>query len=155
MTELHAVDLVRRALGYQRDNLLVFIGVLDDECLDSKPFDGALSIHETLLHLARCYEFYTTSAMKGTMDPAPYKPPAYHSTSELNTLIKRVCEAASGRMAAWNGEFLAGTVTYEGRAVARGDLLAEMVVHAQHHIGQLQLTLRLIGREPAPIRFLV
>ncbi len=155
-------DTLRGALARQYAAALQMLGNAIDACPEPLWFDGGRPhpfwyvVHHTLFwtdcYLSDSMEAYAPPAPFGLeeLDPIGVRPPRPWTRDELRPWLAHCRRKASARIAALTAEAAAAPSGFPRLEIDRLELLLDNLRHAQHHVGQLQLMLRVHTGEEAP-----
>jgi uncharacterized damage-inducible protein DinB len=133
-----------------RAALLETIERFSDAELAYRPFEGAYSVGETILHIAHeeDIEVRYGLAKQGADLPPPYEPASYQDKTSILGPMAEVHEFTSDYLARLQDGHLLGEVgAGVGGSSRRIDMPWHVLEHEVHHRGELSLILGLLGRQ--------
>ena len=133
-----------------RAGLCGLIDQFKEEELHFKPYEGAWSVGEILLHIANAEQGWFRYAVTGELDawPRRYSMDNYSSLDDISNLLKEVH--------AWTETYIAELDRGDYHKVIElpwdekihlGWIIWHVLEHEIHHRGELSLILGLLGRE--------
>ena len=133
-----------------RTGLLATMDQFQEEELQYKPFEGAWSVGEILLHIANAEEGWFRYAVTGEFDewPSGHTLENYPTFESIKALLKEVHD--------WTEATIAGLSIDDYQKVIElpwdekihlGWIIWHVLEHEIHHRGELSLILGLLGRE--------
>jgi len=133
-----------------RTGLLATMDQFQDEELHYKPFEGAWSVGEILLHIANAEQGWFRYAMTGEFDewPSGHTLENYPTFESIKALLKEVHD--------WTEAAIAGLSIDDYQKVIElpwdekihlSWIIWHVLEHEIHHRGELSLILGLLGRE--------
>jgi uncharacterized damage-inducible protein DinB len=133
-----------------RKGLLKLIDLFQEDELHFKPFEGAWSVGEILLHIANAEEGWFRYAVTRELDewPSGHTVENYPTFESIKVLLKEVH--------AWTETYLSGLNPEDYQRIIKlpwneqihlGWIIWHVLEHEIHHRGELSLILGLLGRE--------
>lgn len=132
-----------------RKVLLEIVGKLEDQHVSYKPWEGAMSLSELVLHMTSAMGMFAQTVKNGTFTP-PAAQPEVKTINELKETIQKETEETKSQLESLTDDQLAQIVEFAGMQMPGIALLESGKDHEIHHKGQLFTYARLVGVEELP-----
>ncbi|TCN28048.1 DinB family protein [Mesobacillus foraminis] len=132
-----------------RKALIELVETFEDQHLDYKPWDNAMSVSELVLHITGATGMFVQTVKNGTFTP-PAEQKAVRTVNELKDIIQAETDQTKADLESLTEEQLAKTVEFYGMNMPGMVLLENGKDHEVHHKGQLFTYARLVGIETLP-----
>ena len=126
-----------------------------DQILFENPVKDGRVFGEIIFHLIRSMEFYITGIATGEWKPLPYSLIEYSTVVEILNLYDVITNRLIKLLEKISPEILEEQVSSFNRNATKGEILLEMLEHSIHHRGQLTVYMRLLGKDPPKIPYIV
>lgn len=131
-----------------RKALLQLLDTVEDEHLDFRPWDQAMTLSELVLHISGSSEMFVNIVKTGA-----FAPPAEHevkSANELRETIQNETNETNSILESLTDEQLERMVEFRDMQMPGSAMLEMMKEHEIHHKGQLFTYARIAGIEELP-----
>jgi uncharacterized damage-inducible protein DinB len=132
-----------------RKALLELINTLDSDNLQYKPWDGAMTLSELVLHISTSTGMFANTVKQGVFVP-PTTPKTPETIDELKQIVQSETEQTKSILETITEEQLDQLVEFAGMKMPGMAMLETAKDHEVHHKGQLFTYARLIGIEELP-----
>ncbi|WP_226037891.1 DinB family protein [Aquibacillus saliphilus] len=132
-----------------RKVIIEIIDTLEDEHLNFKPWEDAMSLSELVLHTTGATSMFTT-IVKEDSSTSESSPKKADSIEELKSIVESQTEKTKTDLESISDEQLDQLVEFAGMKLPGIALLENGKDHEIHHKGQLFTYARLIGIETLP-----
>ncbi|MGM0904410.1 MAG: DinB family protein [Bacillota bacterium] len=132
-----------------RKALLELINTIDSDNLQYKPWDGAMTFSELVLHIATSTGMFANTVKQGEFVP-PTTPKTPETIEELKQLVQSETDLTKGILESITEEQLNQLVEFSGMKMPGMAMLETAKDHEIHHKGQLFTYARLMGIENLP-----
>lgn len=132
-----------------RKALLELINTIDSENLQYKPWDGAMTFSELVLHISTSTGMFANTVKQGAFVP-PTTPKTPETISELKQLVQSETDLTKSILESITEEQLNQLVEFSGMNMPGMAMLETAKDHEIHHKGQLFTYARLMGIENLP-----
>lgn len=142
-------DYLTSHWGSVRDGLHTVLDKFIEDDLDFRPFPGAMSVRELILHIAHeeYGEFHLGIVQDIPAFPAADPPQEYPSLVEIKARLDSAHSETIAYVHALDpAELDRVVVTPWGQSARQIELLGHILEHEIHHRGELSLILGLLGR---------
>jgi uncharacterized damage-inducible protein DinB len=131
------------------------IAQLTDEAIMQEPIPDGRPLGEVFLHMLRSIEYYLQGLVHNRWAPLPYTLVDYATADNLRTLSEKVFEKSRSYLKQLESADLSREIEGLNRPATLSQVLLELLEHSIHHRGQITVYYRLLGIEPARIRYIV
>lgn len=128
------------------DDLLALV---DDEHVDYRPWDGAMSIGELSIHIVTSTYMFVTGIKKGEFD-APPTETDYTTISDIRAIVERYTEITKEEIATIFTYQMKGFLLFNKVRAPGTYWFSNAIDHEIHHKGQLFTYVRMIGAKEVP-----
>ncbi|WP_258112603.1 DinB family protein [Alicyclobacillus sp. SP_1] len=129
-------------------------GLTDDHALEFKPWDGAMSLRELVVHMLVAADMFTSTIQNGSFSrPNPDALPKPTTLAELRAATHDFTNRTKDQLASISDETydkMIDTTQVFGQPLPAHALLGIMKDHEIHHKGQLFVYGRMLGMEKMP-----
>ncbi|WP_404331081.1 DinB family protein [Mesobacillus maritimus] len=132
-----------------RKALLELINTIDSDNLQYKPWDGAMTFSELVLHISTSTGMFANTVKQGEFVP-PTAPKTPETIEELKQLVQSETDLTKGILESITEEQLNQLVEFSGMKMPGMAMLETAKDHEIHHKGQLFTYARLMGIENLP-----
>ena len=149
MTDLLVTELMRHWASV-REGLLATIAKFSDADLPYRPFEGAYSVAQLMLHIADEEDIELHWGLMRQLEamPAARDPATFPDVASIVAAITQVRALTQQDAASFSDHAVQSEVTAAwGAAVRPIDMLWHVMEHEVHHRAELSLILGLLGRE--------
>lgn len=132
-----------------RKSLIELIDALKDEDLQFKPWDGAMSVHDLVLHTTGAMISFADAVKTGSFNPSGEQKTA-ETIAELKKIVEEQTDQTKAQLEALTEDQLNGQVDFLGNPMPAAAVLQLARDHEIHHKGQLFTYARIAGAEKLP-----
>ncbi|WP_244532602.1 DinB family protein [Mesobacillus persicus] len=132
-----------------RKALLELIDTFENEHLNYRPWDKAMTLSELVLHISSSTGMFVESVKNGVFAP-PSTPKMPETTEELKQLVEKETQQTKRNLEELTESQLNQIVEFSGMKMPGMALLESAKDHEIHHKGQVFTYARLIGIENLP-----
>jgi uncharacterized damage-inducible protein DinB len=132
-----------------RKALLELINTLGSDNLHYRPWDGAMTLSELVLHISTSTTMFANTVKQGVFVP-PTTPKTPETIEELKQIVKSETDQTNSILESITGEQLDQLVEFAGMKMPGMAMLETAKDHEIHHKGQVFTYARLIGIEELP-----
>ncbi len=133
-----------------RKVLFELIDTFEDQHLQYKPWEGAMSLSELVLHISGAMAMFADIVKNGVFTPPSEPPKQIETISELKAKVEAITNQTKATLEALSDEQLNALVEFAGMKMPGIALLESGKDHEIHHKGQLFTYARLNGIESLP-----
>ena len=144
------LNYFRSHWGTVRAGLVETIAKFRDDELDLRPYAGAWSVRELMLHIAQEEHGEMGYGIRQSLRafPAAYAPAAYASVATIQALLASVYGQSEEYLQGLGDDDLARTIeTPWGARYALVEMIGHLIEHEVQHRAELSLMLGMLGRE--------
>jgi len=132
-----------------RNALLELINTLGNDNLQYKPWDGAMTLSELVLHISTSTNMFANTVKQGVFVP-PTTPKTPETIDELKQIVQSETDQTKSTLEAITEDQLGQEVEFSGMKMSGMAMLETAKDHEIHHKGQLFTYARLIGIKELP-----
>ncbi|SFI61390.1 DinB family protein [Thermoflavimicrobium dichotomicum] len=135
--------------------LLEVLDLLEDQHLNYKPWENAMTLQQLVTHILFSANMFAKAVKAGKIvPPASSNPPEVQTVSDLKKLAEEITEETKKTITEFSDEKLETPVDMTqlfGTHLPGKSILRIMNEHEIHHKGQLYVYLRLVGVKELPL----
>ncbi|HLS09650.1 DinB family protein [Lentibacillus sp.] len=128
------------------DDLLVLV---DDKYVDYRPWDGAMSLGELVVHIVTSTHMFVKGIKKGEFD-APATENNYKTINDLRTIVQRYTEQTKEEISTIFTYQMKGYILFNKVRAPGTYWFSNAIDHEIHHKGQLFTYVRMTGVKNVP-----
>lgn len=132
-----------------RKVLLAMLDTVQNENLQYKPWEKAMSLSTLVLHINGSMDMFAHTVKNGVFTP-PSTAKQAETIEELKAIVAADTASTKALLETLTDEQLEKEIDFHGMKMAGIDLLENGKDHEIHHKGQLFIYLRLLGIETLP-----
>ncbi|MCJ8014048.1 DinB family protein [Paenibacillus sp. KQZ6P-2] len=135
-------------LSRHREVLIQLTELVDDEHIHFKPWEGAMTLGELVVHIATSLDMFLNLVITGNF--APPAKPEFAGIDDIRRIVEEYTAKSKAEILSLTPEQLSGLVDFNRKKLPGESLLQLCKDHEVHHKGQLFTYLRIIGIEKLP-----
>ncbi|WP_160500589.1 DinB family protein [Paenibacillus dendrobii] len=135
-------------LAQHREIWIQLTELAKDEHIHFKPWEGAMSLGELVVHIATSMDMFLNLVTTGTF-ALPAKP-EFADMGDVRRILGEYTAKSKAEILSLTPEQLTGLVEFNRKKVTGESLLQLCKDHEVHHKGQMFIYLRMVGVEKLP-----
>ncbi|ALX50205.1 DinB family protein [Lentibacillus amyloliquefaciens] len=128
------------------DDLLALV---DDDYVDYRPWDGAMSLGELAIHIVTSTHMFVNGIKKGEFE-APPEENNYKTINDIRTIVQRYTEETKEEIATIFTYQMKGYIQFNKLRAPGTYWFSNAIDHEVHHKGQLFTYVRMTGVKDVP-----
>ncbi|MGY0693892.1 DinB family protein [Virgibacillus sp. FSP13] len=137
--------------GWLRHRLVVhdLLDLVDDEHIDFKPWDGALSLGDLAIHIATSMDMFAKMVVNGKFEP-PKAEVDYKTMDDVREIVKKYTEISKWDLKSLDKVKVNAEIEFNNDKAPGSFWLSNAIDHEIHHKGQLFTYVRMTGAKEVP-----
>ncbi|MGM8365997.1 DinB family protein [Virgibacillus sp. W0181] len=137
--------------GWLKHRLVVhdLIKLVDDENMDFKPWDNAVTVSELAIHIATSMDMFVKLVKDGEFTP-PKTEKDYQSMEDVHDIVTKYTAKTKRDLKSLSKSHITTEVEFNKDKAPGSFWLSNAIDHEIHHKGQLFTYVRIIGAKEVP-----
>lgn len=137
--------------GWLKHRLVVqdLLELVDDEDMQFKPWDHALSVSELAIHIVTSMDMFAKTIKNGKFTP-PKAEKGYQTMNEIREIVNNYTQMSRQDLQSMTKSQITDEVEFNRDKAPGSFWLSNAIDHEIHHKGQLFTYVRLLGAKEVP-----